>query len=59
MTPAEIIALAVLESYAGPWYVAGTDTQRARVLSEAARAIEPLLDQIRREARQSTAANPT
>ena len=43
MTSAEIIALAVLETYAGPFYVAGTDTQRARVLAEAARAIEPML----------------
>ena len=59
MTPAELIAAAVLETFAGPYYVAATDTQRKRVLAGAAEHIAPLIENIRREAAKQAAQNPT
>lgn len=59
MTPAEQITLALLESFAGPYHVAGTDTQRARVVDEAAATITPLLGKMIADAIRDTSPNPT
>lgn len=45
MNESERIALAVLESYAGPFYVASTDTQRARVVDLAAKQVAGIIAQ--------------
>ena len=59
MTPAEQIARAVLESYSGPYYVAGTDTQRERVLAVATQAVALILAPTIYEAIRAAAQNPT
>lgn len=59
MTPEEHIARAVLDQFGGAYYVAGTDTQRNRVIEQAAQAIAPMLEQIRRDAVRATDINPT
>lgn len=41
MSTAEQLAEVILRSFAGPYYTAANDTQRNRVVSEAARAIAP------------------
>lgn len=45
MPTAEEIVRAILTTFAGPFYVAGTDTQRNRIIKEATRQLTPLLQQ--------------
>ena len=59
MTPSEQIARAVLDTFSAAYYVAGTDTQRARVLHDAAEFIAPLVAQVAAEAVRKVDINPT
>ncbi len=45
-TPTEQLVTSILAGYAGPYYVAGTSLQQARVVREAAKAIEPQLAEL-------------
>lgn len=58
MTPAENIALAVLENYAGLWYADKLESpdahkRRERMVADAARMIAPMIQEIEREAVES------
>lgn len=53
------IAERVLVSFAGPWHVAGTETQRVRILTEAGKALEPVIADLEREAQRRVDINPT
>lgn len=59
MTPSEQIARAVLATFAGPYYVADTHTQRQRTLKDAAEFIAPLLAQAIADATRKVDINPT
>ena len=56
---ARILADAVLSTHASAYHVAGTDTQRGRVLVNAANVLDPLLAKIIAEAIRATISHPT
>lgn len=52
MTPAEEIARAILTTFAGPFYVAKDDTQRARVIAGAVKVLDPVIVKIEEAGRK-------
>lgn len=59
MTKAEMIARYILEGSAGPFYVAGTETQRNRILKDATLIIQRHLPELAEEFKEPEPVKPT